>query len=55
VGKPVDPVAEQGWPLTGCPCLVRVDRYGSVSGLLRVRVLLGWLVIVTPEEVSIGS
>jgi len=32
--------------LTGGPFLVKVDRYGSVSGLVRVRVPLGVLVIV---------
>jgi len=35
-----------GSPLTGGPFLVKVDRYGSVSGLVRVRVPLGQLVIV---------
>ena len=28
------------------PRLVKVDRYGSVSGLVRVRVALGTLVII---------
>jgi len=36
--------------LTGVPHLVKVDRYGSVSGLVRVRVPLGMLVIVGPNE-----
>ena len=35
--------------------MVKVDRYGSVSGLVRVRVPLGVLVIKVPtEEASIG-
>ncbi len=56
MSKPVDPglETEQG-ALTKVPCLVRVDRYGSVSGLVRVRTPLGMLVIVTPKEASIGS
>ncbi len=41
--------AEEGG-LTEPPSLVRVDRYGSVSGLVRVRVPLGMLVIVTKER-----
>ena len=55
-GEPDSAVAglEQGG-LTDPPCLVKVDRYGSVSGLVRVRVPLGVLVIVTPKEVSFGS
>ncbi len=32
-------------PLHKGPFLVKVDRYGSVSGLVRVRVPLGMLVI----------
>ena len=48
VGKPVDPAV--GGPLTGAPHLVKVDRYGSVSGLVRVRVPLGMLVIVPANE-----
>ena len=44
----------EGGPLTKGSFLVRVDRYGSVSGLVRVRVALGWLVIVPTEEVPYG-
>ncbi len=54
MGEPVDP-GDEGAALTGGPFLVKVDRYGSVSGLVRVRVPLGVLVIVTPEEASFGS
>jgi len=61
--KPVDKVVGlppgEGPPLTGGPFLVKVDRYGSVSGLVRVRVPLGRLVIryVGPieSEESFGS
>ncbi len=53
--EPDDPGVE-AVPLTGGPFLVKVDRYGSVSGLVRVRVPLGLLVIKTEKvEVSIGS
>ncbi len=57
--KPVDPgtPAEQGG-LTKPPCLVKVDRYGSVSGLVRVRTPLGFIVIEYPTatvEDSFGS
>ncbi len=56
MGEPVDPVALEGPPLRGGPFLVKVDRYGSVSGLVQVRVPLGLLVIRTEEsEVSFGS
>ncbi len=41
--------------LTMPPRLVKVDRYGSVSGLVRVRVPLGMLVIVTQKESPYGS
>jgi len=41
--------------LTPGPFLVKVDRYGSVSGLVRVRVPLGMLVIRPTKEVSFGS
>ena len=52
---PNDPGTEQG-ALTKVPCLVKVDRYGSVSGLVRVRVPLGVLVIKTESsEVPYGS
>ena len=50
MGMPVDPVAQEGPPLTGGPFLVKVDRYGSVSGLVRVRVPLGVLVIKTEQS-----
>ncbi len=55
MSKPVDPVdGAQGLPLG--PFLVKVDRYGSVSGLVRVRVPLGTLVIKTESsEVPYGS
>ncbi len=46
VGEPKDPVGQSGaGGLTPVPFLVKVDRYGSVSALLRVRVPLGMLVI----------
>ncbi len=46
---------EQGG-LTSPPCLVKVDRYGSVSGLVRVRTPLGFIVLEYPtEEDSFGS
>ena len=56
VGKPKDPVekGEGAAGLTSVPFLVKVDRYGSVSGLFRVRVPLGVLVIV-PGENEAGS
>ncbi len=52
VGEPKDPVFQLGspWDLTGLPYLVKVDRYGSVSGLSRVEVPLGMLVIVPRDE-----
>ncbi len=57
MGEPNNPVVV--WAadeeLTRPPTLVKVDRYGSVSGLVRVRTPLGVLVIVTPEEASFGS
>ncbi len=47
--------AEEG-ALTEAPSLVRVDRYGSVSGLVRVRVPLGFIVLeYTDEGGSFGS
>ena len=59
VGEPKDPVeqVDTPGPLTGPPCLVKVDRYGSVSGLVRVRVPLGVLVLKLSEgsEVLHGS
>ena len=36
--------------LTAGPYLVKVDRYGSVSGLVRVRVPLGYLLVVPRNE-----
>ncbi len=56
MGEPKDP-AEGPPGLTGGPFLVRVDRYGSVSGLVRVRVPLGMLIIKWSEssEVPYGS
>ncbi len=53
--EPVDPGVSEEGALTEGPFLVKVDRYGSVSGLVRVRVPLGVLVIVPTEEVSFGS
>ncbi len=56
VDFPSDPAAgpsvEEGVspPLTGGPCLVKVDRYGSVSGLSRVETPLGMLIIVPRNE-----
>ncbi len=57
MGEPKDPVVEVGaGGLTPVPFLVKVDRYGSVSGLVRVRVPLGVLVINTEKvEVPCGS
>ncbi len=46
--EPVDPGTEPGG-LTKPPGLVKVDRYGSVSGLVSVEVPLGWLVIVPKD------
>jgi len=55
VGEPKDPVVEGAGGLTPVPFLVKVDRYGSVSGLVRVRVPLGVLVIKTESsEVPYG-
>jgi len=54
--EPEDPGVVEGLEgLTSGPFLVKVDRYGSVSGLVRVRVPLGMLVIVPTKEVSFGS
>jgi len=56
VGEPVDPgVIEGQGALTEGPFLVKVDRYGSVSGLVRVRTPLGMLVIIPTQEDSFGS
>ncbi len=38
--------------LTGGPFLVKVDRYGSVSGLVKVKVPLGMLTIVPAPAVG---
>ncbi len=60
MSEPKDPVqardeSSEG-ALTRAPYLVKVDRYGSVSGLVRVRVPLGFLVIKTENiEVPYGS
>ncbi len=56
VRKPVNPVTREiaSRVLTGEPFLVKVDRYGSVSGLVRVRVPLGVLVINT-ERIEVPS
>ena len=55
MGEPVDPGRSEEGALTKAPFLVKVDRSGSVSGLVRVRVPLGLLVIVPTKEVSFGS
>ncbi len=57
MGEPDNPVVTEGPEgLTSGPFLVKVDRYGSVSGLVRVRVPLDVLVIKTEKsEVSFGS
>jgi len=54
VGEPSNPaVQSEGLEgLTSGPFLVKVDRYGSVSGLVRVRVPLGMLVIRQKSESS---
>jgi len=55
VGEPKDPVVEGAGGLTPVPFLVKVDRYGSVSGLVQVKVPLGLLVIKTERsEVPYG-
>jgi len=53
--RPADEVV--GSPLREEAFLVKVDRYGSVSGLVRVRVPLGVLVIKqsSSSEVLHGS
>ena len=54
MGEPNNPVSPDK-ALCGGPYLVKVDRYGSVSGLVRVRVPLGLLVIKTESsEVPYG-
>ena len=58
MGKPDNPAVEGSGAegLTPVPFLVKVDRYGSVSGLVQVRVPLGLLVIHTESsEVPYGS
>jgi len=56
-GSPDNTVdAESAGGLTVPGGLVKVDRYGSVSGLVRVRTPLGFIVIEYPtEEVPYGS
>ncbi len=54
MGEPKDPTLEGLPGLTGGPFLVKVDRYGSVSGLVRVRTPLGFLVVV-PSSNEAGS
>ncbi len=56
MSEPVDPGVVLEEALRDGPFLVKVDRYGSVSGLVRVRVPLGVLVINTESiEVPYGS
>ncbi len=57
MSKPVDPAVESEGALTRVPSLVKVDRYGSVSGLVRVRTPLGFIVIeyADDQEASFGS
>ncbi len=51
MGEPKDPVVGGGaGGLTSVPFLIKVDRYGSVSGLVRVRTPLGILVISRSNE-----
>ena len=57
MGEPKDPVVPGSGAggLTPVPFLVKVDRYGSVSGLVQVKVPLGLLVINTEKvEVPYG-
>ncbi len=49
MGEPVDP-GEEGASLTGGPFLVKVDRYGSVSALVKVKVPIGVIVIRQSES-----
>ena len=53
MGEPVDP-GDAG-AFTGPPLLVKVDRYGSVRGLVRVRVPLGFLVVRVVPSNEAGS
>ncbi len=55
MGEPSNPVAIEDRALTQGPFLVKVDRYGSVSGLVRVRVPLGVLVVARTELSEGGS
>jgi len=55
VGEPVDPGVSSERALTERPFLIKVDRYGSVSGLVRVRVPLGVLVIKCDEGARYGG
>ena len=50
-------VGDREGALTEGPFLVKVDRYGSVSGLVRVRTPIGVIVIRESEssEVPYGS
>ncbi len=53
MSEPADP-GEEG-ALSKGPFLVKVDRYGSVSGLVRVRVPLGVLTIVPEDPLVSGG
>ncbi len=57
MSDPVNPAAPSEGALTQVPSLVKVDRYGSVSGLVRVRTPLGFIVIeyADDQEVTFGS
>ncbi len=49
MGEPKDPVLEEKkGGLANPPLLVKVDRYGSVSGLVEVEVPLGKIVLIGP-------
>ncbi len=54
MGEPKDPGSDRAERLTLGLFLVKVDRYGSVSGLVRVRTPLGFLVVV-PSSNEAGS
>ncbi len=47
---PKDPARDGAGGLTPVPFLIKVDRYGSVSGLSRVETPLGYLIIVRSNE-----
>ncbi len=56
MGAPNNPVTSlESGGLTEPPRLVRVDRYGSVSGLIEVEVTLGTLFVKYSEGVPYGS